>query len=71
MNDPMIPSFGPDHERIDVSRDYELRDWAHRLQATPQQISQALHAVGDRAVDVAMHLRVIRSPACGECQARA
>lgn len=40
-----------------MSEDYELRDWAKKLDATPRQIQDAVKAVGDRAADVEMYLK--------------
>lgn len=49
-----------DH-RIDVAREDEVREWAKKFDASPQQIKDAVQAVGDRADDVEMHLKGSRS----------
>jgi hypothetical protein len=50
-----------DRERINIHQDHELRDWARRFNATPQQIKDAVGRVGDRAADVEMDLKGTRS----------
>lgn len=57
MADDKTKSGGQDRTRIDVSEDYELRDWAKKFDSTPEQIREAVKAVGDRAADVEMHLK--------------
>jgi hypothetical protein len=34
--------------RINVHRDYELLEWAKSLRTTPEQLREAVRAVGDR-----------------------
>ena len=41
-----------------MNEDYELRDWAKKFGVTPQQLKEAVQAVGNRAVDVEKHLKV-------------
>jgi hypothetical protein len=48
-------------DRIDTSSDEALRLWAGRLNATADQIRQAVAEVGDRASDVELHLKGSRS----------
>lgn len=43
--------------RIDVQDEDALRTWAGKLDATPEQIREAVEAVGDLAPDVEMHLK--------------
>jgi hypothetical protein len=50
---------GADH--IDTVSDESLRIWARRLDASPDQIRQAVEKVGDRASDVELHLKGSRS----------
>jgi hypothetical protein len=52
---------GSDRERINVHQDYELRHWAKKFDATPEQIKDAVQAVGDRADKVEAHLKGVRS----------
>ena len=48
---------GQDRTRIDVSQDYELRDWAEKFGVSEEQVKAAVGAVGDRATDVEKHLK--------------
>ncbi|RZI91906.1 MAG: DUF3606 domain-containing protein [Variovorax sp.] len=50
---------GPD--RIDVQSDAALAEWAKRLDVSPDQLKEAVAAVGDSASDVEMHLKGTRS----------
>ena len=52
---------GSDRERIDIHQDYELRDWARKFNATPDQIRDAVGRVGDLASNVEMDLKGSRS----------
>ena len=61
MADDKTRANGPDRDRINVNQDYELRDWAKKFNASPEQIKEAVNAVGDRAADVEMHLKGSRS----------
>jgi hypothetical protein len=58
-NDMTQPGMEPD--RIDVNDDQALAQWAKKLDATPEQLREAVQAVGDRAADVEMHLKGVRS----------
>jgi len=55
--DDKIKRGGQDRTRIDVSQDYELRDWAEKFGVSKEQVKAAVKAVGDRAADVEKHLR--------------
>lgn len=48
-------------DRIDTVSDESLRIWAKRLDASPDQIRQAVAKVGDNASDVELHLKGTRS----------
>jgi hypothetical protein len=48
-------------DRIDVKDEQALQQWAKKLDATPEQLREAVQAVGDRAADVEMHLKGVRS----------
>ena len=61
MPDDRTHRSGSDRERINVNQPYELRDWAKKFNATPEQIKEAVQAVGDRADKVEMHLKGSRS----------
>ena len=53
------PGVQPD--RIDLSDEQATARWAARLDATPEQIREAVEAVGDKVADVEMHLKGARS----------
>lgn len=61
MSDNTSNRGGQDRERINVNQSYELRDWAKKFNATPEQIKEAVAAVGDRADQVEMHLKGSRA----------
>ena len=61
MSDSTTQRHGQDRTRINVHQPYELRDWAKRFDATPEQIKEAVQAVGDRADKVEMHLKGSRA----------
>jgi hypothetical protein len=52
---------GVDPDRIALDDDQALERWAKKLDATPEQLREAVQAVGDRAADVEMHLKGARS----------
>lgn len=52
---------GGERQRIDVDQDQDLQEWAKKLDATPQQVKDAVKAVGTRADDVEMHLKGVRT----------
>jgi hypothetical protein len=54
-------SQDPGLKRIDVQNESELREWARKLDASPEQIKEAIAAVGDSASDVEEHLKGSRS----------
>jgi hypothetical protein len=56
---PNPPGREPD--RIDVQDEQDLALWAKKLDATPQQVREAVRAVGDKAAEVEMHLKGSRS----------
>jgi hypothetical protein len=51
----------PQVKRIDVRDEAALREWSRKLDATPEQLREAVDAVGDHADDVEMHLKGSRS----------
>jgi hypothetical protein len=57
----MEVDMSQDDHRIDVAREDEVREWARKFDASPQQIREAVQAVGERADDVEMHLKGTRS----------
>lgn len=54
-------STGHDQARIDLQNAAELTIWSKKLDATPDQLKEAVGAVGDLASDVEMHLKGSRS----------
>lgn len=52
---------GVESRLIDVDREQELEHWAKKLDATPQQVKDAVKAVGNRPEDVEVHLKGVRS----------
>jgi hypothetical protein len=53
------PGVQPD--RIDVNDDKARAEWARKLDASEEQVKEAVRAVGDKAADVEMHLKGARS----------
>lgn len=51
----------PDQIRINVQDESALREWSKKLDATPDELKEAVAAVGDLASDVEMHLKGSRS----------
>jgi hypothetical protein len=45
-----------DRIRINIHEDYELRDWSKKFGVTPEELRNAVEAVGVMAKDVAQHL---------------
>ncbi|WKB54711.1 DUF3606 domain-containing protein [Eleftheria terrae] len=61
MPSTSTPAGGPQGPRIDIHREQDLREWSRKLDATPEQLKEAVQAVGDSADDVEMHLKGSRS----------
>ena len=63
-------SAGADKEqdqlRINVQDESALREWSKKLDATPEELKEAVAAAGDLARDVEMHLNVSRSSSNSE-----
>lgn len=57
----MPPSPGVEPDRIDLQDEQALAQWAKKLDATPEQLREAVEAVGPRVADVEMHLKGARS----------
>jgi len=53
-------------ERIDRNDPAQLRQWARQLDASPEQVEEAIDAVGDKLADVEMHLKGTRSTSNAE-----
>jgi len=71
MADEGLNTSAQDSTRIDVDQDDQLRSWSEKLDATPEQIRDAVKAVGDQAADVEMHLKGTRATTNAEQEARA
>jgi hypothetical protein len=56
---PTQPGVEPD--RIDLADEQATARWAKKLDATPEQLREAVQAVGDKAADVEMHLKGARA----------
>jgi len=50
-----------DLDRIDVNDAQACEQWARRLDATPEELKEAVQAVGDNPGDVEAHLKGVRS----------
>jgi len=61
MSDNKPASNDQTEERIDIRDEAQLHEWARKLDATPEQLKEAVAAVGDLAADVEMHLKGSRS----------
>lgn len=57
MADNLQQRGGQDRTRIDVSQEHERRDWAKKFGVTPEQLEQAVRAVGDQASVVESYLK--------------
>jgi len=57
MADDKSKPGGQDRTRINTSEDYEVRDWSKRLGVSPEQLKDAVKAVGPVAKDVEAHLK--------------
>ena len=57
MSDDKTNASGQDRKRINVNQDYELRDWSKKFGVTPDQLKEAVAAVGDQADKVESHLK--------------
>ena len=71
MADEQTQGGEPLGTRIDVDRDDQLQAWSKKLDATPEQIREAVQAVGDQAPDVEMHLKGSRATTNADQEARA
>ena len=56
MADDKSKTGGQDRSRINVNEDYELRDWAKRLEVSPEKLKEAVNKVGPMADDVRKEL---------------
>jgi hypothetical protein len=56
MSDDRNKTGGQDRERISLTEDYEVRDWAAKFGVTEKALRDAVARVGDRAEDVRKEL---------------
>lgn len=52
---------GVEPDRIDINDPAACAQWASKLDASEQQLKDAVRAVGEKATDVEMHLKGSRS----------
>jgi hypothetical protein len=57
MSDDKTNRGGQDRQRISTTEDYELRDWSKKFGVTPEQLKEAVKAVGSDARAVEEHLK--------------
>ena len=55
------PAPGAEPDRIELKDPFAARIWAEKLNVSPEQLREAIEAVGDKAADVEMHLKGSRS----------
>ncbi|MGJ7523884.1 DUF3606 domain-containing protein [Variovorax sp. LT1P1] len=55
MADDKTLSGGQDRTRINVHEDYELRDWSKKFGVTPEELQEAVKAVGPTVAAVERH----------------
>jgi hypothetical protein len=58
MTDDKSQIGGQDRARINLSEDYEVRDWSEKFGVTPDRLREAVGAVGNLASDVQRELAV-------------
>jgi len=61
MPDDRAQRGGQDRDRIDIHEDHELRHWSKKFDVTPEQIKEAVDAVGTRASEVELYLKGSRA----------
>ena len=57
MADNKTDTGSPDRDRINMSEDYEVRDWTTSLGVTRKRLQEAVNAVGPSADKVREYLR--------------
>ncbi|MFN7042550.1 MAG: DUF3606 domain-containing protein [Acidovorax temperans] len=57
MPDDKSQTGGQDRKRINLSEDYEVRDWGKKLHVTPEKLKAAVRAVGNEGTAVEAHLK--------------
>jgi hypothetical protein len=56
-----LPFLPVDHQRVDLTEDFDLRYWTAEFACTPEQLITALQSVGVIAVDVGSYFADRRS----------
>ena len=56
MSDDKTKTGGQDRTRINLSEDYEVRDWAKKFNLTADELRAAVKAVGNESKAVEAHL---------------
>jgi len=51
----------PESQQIDIHSEQDLREWSRKLDVSPEQLKEAVEAVGQRATDVEDHLKGSRA----------
>lgn len=57
MSDDKTNTGNPDRQRISLSEDYEVRDWAEKFGVSEDRLRKAVEKVGNQADDVERELR--------------
>ena len=57
MSDDKGKPGGQDRTRVNLSEDYEVRDWSRRFGVTPDELKMAVKAVGNEAAAVEAYLK--------------
>jgi Protein of unknown function (DUF3606) len=57
MSDNLQSRGGQDRKRIDVNQAHELRDWSRKFGVSPEELKEAVRAVGNQADKVQEHLK--------------
>jgi hypothetical protein len=60
-NDMATNTPGVEPDRIDLDDPQAMAAWSSRLDCTPEQLREAVAAVGPKAADVEMYLKGARS----------
>ena len=67
----MTSQPGVEPDRIEITNPASCTEWARKLDATEEQLREAVAAVGDKAADVEMHLKGTRATTNADQEARA
>ena len=57
MADDLTHRGGRDRTRIDVGQPHELRYWSEKFEVSPEELKEAVKAVGTEAREVEAHLK--------------